>query len=320
MTSASPLKKILLALATMLGLIGGVGCELPINPNSGRWHQKFGWNAKDYFADAKVIDLCNAIEKNDLPRMEQAIRDGANVNCIGKGGMTPLLWAYPDGKFERFECLLKHGADASVTFESDFNTLGRIMVGSNLSHLAAESEFPLHFISIMKHGGNPNLMFKWSRANTYERTLFHSIFRSFCKNKKERCEAVINAGASKAILLEGARLAVQSDDEYEIALSMLKAGADFESYDPYDGKFIHIVARRELASFKSGKAKRAQFERLVSWLEEQGEDYEAAKKDEQKWLSWLFPDTTKGDAMRRADIANRMAKEESNRARQSKEK
>lgn len=187
-------------------------------------------------------------------------------------------------------------------------------MGSNLAHFAAESEFPQHFIAIMKHGGNPNSTYIWNKAITYECTLFHSIFKSFCKNKRERFEAMMKAGTSKAILSVGARLAVQSDSQYEIALMLLKAGAEFKTYDPYLGKFVHIVASREFASTKSGEAKRAQFERLVSWLEEQGEDYDAAKRDEQIWLKWLFFDTEKGAAMRRADIANRIANEESNHA------
>jgi len=92
--TGSPLKSFLFTLTFLLNLIGGVGCDFAVKLNSSRWHDKFGWHANDYFNDAKVIDLCNAIEKNDVPRMEQAIRDGADINCVGIGGMTPLLWAF----------------------------------------------------------------------------------------------------------------------------------------------------------------------------------------------------------------------------------
>lgn len=311
MTSVSPLKNFLLALATMLGLIRGVGCELPINPNSGRWHQKFGWKAKDYFTDAKLVELCNAIEKNDLQRMEQVIRDGANVNSVGKDGMTPLLWAFPGDAFERFECLLKHGADAGVPFKSDFNSRGRIVVGSNVAHLAAESEFPRHFIAIMKHGGNPDLTYMWTRGITHECTLFDSVFSSFCKNKKERCEALIKAGPSKSILSEGARLAVRRGDEYEIALLLLKAGADFRSYDPDGGRLVHEVAGAEFRSIRAQPRARAAYLELVKWLESQGEDFVAASADSKRWLENSRIDPSKGYAMRKADIAKQERAEKS---------
>jgi uncharacterized protein len=94
--------------------------------------------------------LCDAIEANNLKRMEASIVKGANVNAIGKDGMTPLLWAFPENKFERFELLLKHNAVASVHVQSDLGTRGFIKRNSTVAHLAAKSQFPKHFIAIMK--------------------------------------------------------------------------------------------------------------------------------------------------------------------------
>ena len=35
-----------------------------------RWHKRVGWKASEYFEDPKVIELCNAIEADDVELME----------------------------------------------------------------------------------------------------------------------------------------------------------------------------------------------------------------------------------------------------------
>ncbi len=73
-----------------------------------RWHAQAGWKAEDYFQDPAVVALCKAIEDNNIKEMERLIAEGADVNALGKDGMTSLLWAFPDRKIERFACLLRH--------------------------------------------------------------------------------------------------------------------------------------------------------------------------------------------------------------------
>ena len=74
-----------------------------------------GWVAEEFFTDAKVISLCHAIESEDLKLMRQLIDTGADVNAIGEGGMTPLLWAFPDNKIENR--LLSLPLQPSVCYE-----------------------------------------------------------------------------------------------------------------------------------------------------------------------------------------------------------
>jgi hypothetical protein len=90
-------------IATVTGLTGcdnstiKVGSMLPFGETAvsdGKsWHAKNGWVAEKYFDDPKVIELCLAIEANDLNAMQKAIDNGANVKALGKDKMTPLLWA-----------------------------------------------------------------------------------------------------------------------------------------------------------------------------------------------------------------------------------
>ena len=103
-------------------LLGRLTETQPPSPQT--WHEKFSWNAAQYFDDPKVVSLCHAIEASDLQNIERQDYGGWDVNAKGKGNITPLLWAFPDNKLDRFNLLLRHGADPNVAVESDFETHG----------------------------------------------------------------------------------------------------------------------------------------------------------------------------------------------------
>jgi len=251
------------------------------------WHKKFNWTAEQYFTDEKVIQLCKAIERNNVPLMEKLIKAGANVNAVGRDGMTPLLWAFPDDKIERFECLLKHGADAGVPFRSAFNTRGAIVVGSTVSHLAAASEFENHFLSIMKFGGNPNLTYMSTSGIIYQVDLIYSVLSGNFRSRKERCKAIIDAGVSKEILEVAVVNAVIRYD-FDVALQLLEAGADYREgyirrfsdtkYKPHTS-FISLVADLELGTLKGPPpTMRTEYLELVAWLELHGENFKVVQR------------------------------------------
>ncbi|MDZ4851723.1 MAG: hypothetical protein SGI77_20740 [Pirellulaceae bacterium] len=117
------------------------------------WHQKFGWNGSDYFDDPKVVDLCEANERNDTKEMKRLVDQGVNVNATGKGNMTPLLWAFPDNKIDRFKLLLENGGSANVVVEADFNTRQAINPGDSVTILAARTAFPDQLGLLLEYGG-----------------------------------------------------------------------------------------------------------------------------------------------------------------------
>ena len=57
--------------------------EWKLIPES-RFHRKVGWVAENYFSDPDVIQLCHAIEEDDLQRIRKLIDEGVNVNALGK--------------------------------------------------------------------------------------------------------------------------------------------------------------------------------------------------------------------------------------------
>ena len=272
--------------------------EFEISPES-RWHTTVGWNAEEYFDDPQVIDLCQAIERNDIPEMERLIAAGADVNAIGKGGMTPLLWAFPDRKLERFRCLLEHGANPNVTIESDFGVGNRPLhpypaggsfyqdrgcpPGQSVTHLAARSPEMEYLKLVLTHRGDPNVVDKDTGMKPLDIVVDRHYF-----DARQRGELLVVKGAdiNHYCQYKGgtpAMLAVQNN-QFDTALFLLQSGADPRLFRP-DGteKLVHFVVRNErrLSDFRPQLA--ADYQALVGWLEKNGESLEEARADQKAW-------------------------------------
>ena len=265
-----------------------------------RWHARVGWKVEDFFKSPQVIALCQAIGKNDLADMKRLIANGADVNAVGDGGMTPLLWAFPDRKIERFQILLENGANPNVIIEKDLGTRGLALhpyptggsfyldrgcpVRSSVTHLAARSPLPKYLELVMEHGGDPNLVDK----GTGMVPLDIVMERSFTTGLRNRVELLLSKGADVDHYCKykggtPAMLAVRNDD-YEVALILLKAGADPKLYHPNTPeKLVHLMVRSEkrLESFRPQLA--ADFNELRDWLEEHGESLAKARADCESW-------------------------------------
>ncbi len=98
--------------------------------------------------------------------------------------------------------------------------------------------------------------------------------------------------------------------QYELALMMLEAGADYRTYQHNDyRRLIHVIAGQERRLNEQAPEQQAKFHELVKWLEDHGESYEAAKADIARWDSWS---RTTGEFRRKmdAEIAERKAREQ----------
>jgi len=294
-------------------LCASTGCGV-LNLLPGRTiHQKFGWKAEDYFADPKVIALCRAIEANDLAEMERLVKAGADVNAQGKGKMTPLLWAYPDNRLPRFRWLLEHGADPNVVIESDFNSHGYLSPGKSVTLIVCWTSFPGYFDAVFDHGGDPNHPYS-GRLLAYGPPL-SSVVKALGREPEEKLKQVkrlIALGADMNALTPDATPvmeAVARAGQFDLALTMLEAGADFRMYmDDERKRLIHLVAMEEDRLDEYSPEKRAQFRALVKWLEDRGESYEEAKADLARWASWGRA-SGEYDQKMAAEIAERKARD-----------
>ena len=84
------------------------------------WSVQNGWDAERVFADPQVVRLCKAIESQDFARVQELVDAGVDVNSVGIGGMTPLVWCMPADKGGVFECLLRNGADPNKFLTDSF--------------------------------------------------------------------------------------------------------------------------------------------------------------------------------------------------------
>ena len=276
-------------------------------------HQKCGWKAEDFFSDPKVIALCRAIEANDLAEMERLVKAGADVNAQGKGKMTPLLWAYPDNRLPRFRWLLEHGADPNVVVESDFNSRGYLGPGDSVTLIVCWTSFPGYFDAVFDHGGDPN--HPYSGKASFKCPPLMAVVKALGREPKEKLTQVkrlIALGADMNALHPDATPVMEAVirfDQYDLALTMLEAGADFRMYmDDEHKRLIHLVAMQEDRLDEYSPEKRAKFRELVKWLEDRGESYEEAKADLARWASWGRA-SGEYDQKMAAEIAERKARE-----------
>ena len=282
------LREWIVALFGMAIAVLGGGCDSP--PPRGKWHAKFNWKAEDYFDDPNVVRLCRAIEAEDLLEMERAIKEGADVNAQGVGKMTPLLWAFPDNKLPRFECLLKHGANPNVIVESDFNTRKlAIRPGDSVTHMAAKSHFPGHFRAVMEHGGNPNLV----NPKDGDSVLMELI-QSRTTDTKDRIQLLIKHGADVNQKDNGGVApiirATSYFAQYDLAIFLLDNGADPNAYiERQNTKLAHHLLMQKDGLSRLTPQQQADYAELVRRLEKLGESFAEAQSDLDRWKKWVGP-------------------------------
>jgi uncharacterized protein len=305
-------------LVTVAVVSFAAGCGL-LNLLPGRTiHQKCGWKAEDYFDDPQVIALCRAIEASDLAEMERLVKAGANVNAQGKGKMTPLLWAYPDNRLPRFRWLLEHGADPNVVVESDFNSRNYITPGDSVTVIACQTSFPGYFDAVFDHGGDPNqpcVQLLGLGDQTYNEPPLNAVIGTLGRKPEEKVKQImrlIALGADMNALNPDATPVMEAvlwPGQFDLALLMLEAGADFRKYmDDESTRLIHLVAMQEDRLAEYSPEKQEKFRELVKWLEDHGESYGEAKVDLERWRSWGLES---GEFVRKiaAEIAERKARE-----------
>ena len=296
----------LLFLLGALLLTPGCGGSLFERPMS----QKLGWKPADFFTDPQVIALCHVIEANDLDRMRRLIDAGVDINTRGKGNNTPLLWAYFDNQPERFRLLLEHGADPNVVISENLDRRGIIPEGTSVTHIAAHSWFPRHFELVMQFGGDPHLLDQ--RRNTP----LYSVITGTATDKIERIQLLIDAGADLNYRSEDSHAtavskAVSWFGQYELALFLLKSGADPDVYDyNSNSKLVHTVLKERDKLRYDGPEQQAAYDRLVDWLKQNGADFEAAQADLDLWKAWSDLPPQETIRLHKQAIAARIAQEQ----------
>ncbi|MBX7167367.1 MAG: hypothetical protein K1X74_13635 [Pirellulales bacterium] len=265
-------------------VVAGCGVKVPDALQLRSFHQKMRWRAEEYFRDPQVVALCRAIERRDLEEMSRLVAAGAEVNARGQGGMTPLLWAYPDNQLPRFERLLELGADPNLIWTSDFDTRGVIPPGAAVTHLVCETSFPGYFDAVFRHGGNPNLAKESPGVGRGDTPLYCAIRSVRSDNVKKLIALGADVNHAGFDGLNPAYCAFLRSGSASVTLPLLEAGAAF---DITNGKppvrIVHMVVMSEMRQTVRQGPEAADFELLKQWLEAHGESLEEARIEVEAW-------------------------------------
>lgn len=276
-TLGNPMRSMLLR-TLAVGVLLVAGCDVTV-------HDQAGWEARDFFTDPLVVELCEAIEADDLPAMKQAVDRGADINAIGRDGMTPLMWAFPDHEIERFRWLLEQGADPNVCFTGDFGVRhSGFKAGKSVTYLAFETEWPEYYRLVLDHGGDPNL-----NCEKQKKPLIFVALQPWTPDNLVRVEALVDAGAN--LEQKSGRVTPLLDSAYqeffEITLLLLRRGADYRAcHEPFGRRLVHIVITEEERLHLLSRKNKQAYAQVVAWLENKGIDFETAREDLRRWKSW----------------------------------
>jgi hypothetical protein len=292
----------------VLGMVSSAsqGCAEATKPT---WHQKFDWQAEAYFDDKQVIALCKAIEADDVKEIDRLVKAGADVNAKGKDNVTPLLWAFPAKDPQPFTRLLELGADPDVYVTTDVNTKGIIRPGDSVTILAARSPVSERFGAVMEHDGDPNGTNPISKE-----TVISTIVQFGGAAAKERVKLLVEKGVDLN-RADGSGVppvidAVSWFSQFDLALLMLEAGADYGKYvENQNSKLIHAVLSERPGLKRLTPQQRADHAKLLKWLVDKGESVEDAEADLERWKSWHALPISEIGKRRLAEIAARKARE-----------
>lgn len=177
-----------------------------------------GMDADEYFQKPAQVALVEAAGQGNIPRMRRALENGADVNAVGRDGMTPLMWAAAiKHNLEGFRFLLEHGANPNVVTElpKDFAAERAFIIET-----AFRLDDPRYMKLLLEHGADPNTILN----DGDETPLFlHPQDRSLAQIK-----LLVEYGANvnhRAIYDITPLLDAVFGEEYETALFLLRAGA-----------------------------------------------------------------------------------------------
>ena len=174
---------------------------------------------KEFFNTKPERELASAISWNRTGKIEKLLAEGVDVNCRGKDGMTPLIWALVKQEKKSYEFLLKHGANPNL----------QVVQGESAVSFAAIMKDSDYLRLVLEHGGDPNLV----NPKTGDVPIHDAIMNL----RKENIDLLIEHGTNlnfqdrtgQTPLMTAASL-----NQYDVVYKMIKAGADIWIKDNFD--------------------------------------------------------------------------------------
>ena len=272
----------------------------------GRPHERVRWEAEDFFTDPKMIELCKAIEAEDLVKIDELVQSGVDVNARGRANMTPLLWAFPMGE-KVFRRLLEHGANPNVKLTERIypfytgDSVTFLAAGPSPSHACIFHDVSMgnYLKLVLEHGGDANLQ------NGHGRTPLFAAVTAF-EESERRIRLLLEAGADidhQDLYGDTPAMFAERHRRYDSLLVLLEAGADLRLVNKSGIDVVFMVGRRLFWS----QFRAENDTPVLNWLKQRGYDLEAARQacenglalrdlpiDQRPWLP-PKPDALKGE-------------------------
>lgn len=175
--------------------------------------------ASDFFENSAQQLLAKAIEKGDLVQLNKALERGADVNAVGRDGMTPLFWAISKQNIDGFRFLLEHGADPNIVVELPD---GFQESEAGAMEMAARMKDSRYLRLLLEHGGNPNTIIDSEGQ-------IPLLYRAIMSRQSDNVTLLVEFGADidhqdragETPLMQAATARI-----FGIALLLLRQGAD----------------------------------------------------------------------------------------------
>lgn len=192
-----------------------------------------GGNASDYFSDTKATKLANAAAAGDVSTVDALKKDGADVNAVGKDGMTPLLWAFSKGSKDGVSELLALGADPNHQTDS----------GDSLVSLASQLSDPAMLTMAMQHGGNANLKIA---KGPYRSPLMQAIGPGRLSEVKALVDAGADVNYQDPISGNTPMIQAAQINQFDIVYYFLEHGADYRLKNRFGNTVTYFVENNNI--------------------------------------------------------------------------
>ncbi len=221
-------------------------------------------STEKYFSDARVIRLAEAAGDGNISEITKLIAAGVDVNAVGRGTFTPLLYALLCQNKDGFACLLSHGANPNTELSDTLDDL--LTKGNSVMSLSAKLEESWYLKQVLQHGGDPNLV----NATRSQTPILAAMFSSRTQNVKLLIASGANLnwqdrhGATPLIL-------AAETNEYELAFAMAQAGADPNIKNKWGKSVVYFI--KSSRALNNALPDRAQWrEKLAELLQKKGVD------------------------------------------------
>jgi hypothetical protein len=193
------------------------------------------YNPENFFPDQKIVELCYAVKKGDIEKMEELVKLGVDINTIGKDGMTPFLWTIKFSKIRDIEIIKKdfkwfveHKADPTKIYDASLQQGYSIRAHYTVFHTVAKSSDSFYLKTLLESNLIKNI-----DVELPENSHPTALLQAELSDQFENFKLLLDYGADKDKKIGKFKKAtlniVEGNMSWQFAYEILKRGANFNT-------------------------------------------------------------------------------------------